>query len=1015
VAIGLIVCPPDASANSFPRYPLKNGDFSAYQGWGRPAGWALATEAGAHTFTLDPVPQQPLQDPGEAVVATTAAGQGYIYQDVDLIEGIYRLSAEASGTPGAVAFLEISGSDSGQSLPVVLDAGWQTLSLDTSTLSGATRIHLRFQSAAGEEVRYRQVRLDPLQLVSGPVDFTNGATLGGLVLAALPDPAERYAAYELQRYIRAMTGTTPGIEGRDTTTTGVVVRVGAAADAGLLQTLDGLPADSYLLNTTGSVVSLAGNTGLGTLYAAYDFLEQQGCYWVLPGDTGEVVPARPSLSPASDRIESPDYPLVRAMGASLQQVFFPGGGPEMGWIYHDIDEQLDWIVRNRLNTFWSGGPTYDLGADRGHGWLQDSGHSWNAIVAPHQVYFADHPDWYALVNGQWMPVSDVGPMLPNQLNVSNQELRDFTVDLILQYFQDNPDSHAFPMSPMDGPSYSCECVHCRALDPPGYVWNQDFSGFPVFPNLQLPPLADRHLNYVNYVAQEVAAVYPNKLLELYTYANREPPQIENVHSNILLKYVWLSGRAMNVSLMDPVDPLALQDQQWLAGWNAAGTQTLTYYPYTDWEHPDGALYWYFNISDLLYHLHNQYNCVGMMGETHTPVTADPMWWAIYARTLWDVNTDPRQVIPELCQGFYGAASGIMTNFYLSMDDAVRNSDVGGLPGYHPNNRLELGLTQLEEGRLLLEQAANIVVADPVLTRRIALARLAHAVATYIRTLHEPSQTSESEAVARQAFDEANALRSTHNFMVRRGTSELLASFQHPHIPEGTDTALDQENPGPGTGAIGLTAGIGMGQITGHDGVATNLARVEIELSSSTSSSLTLKVWSPACDNCWLGVGSPTLLGTKTIVPPNGGTAVFDFLPTPIDLAGVPALPGQHRLMLELVDPDGSTGVFLTGNVYPGHLYSPADQNVKVNNDFVFRTYGDVTPPWGIDTISITIVPGMRFSSVSGVVYRLEYTTNTAPPWDWVPAGVSIAGNGGDQVFFDPDGPDTNRTYRILEE
>ncbi|MBC8354520.1 MAG: hypothetical protein H8E66_21200 [Planctomycetes bacterium] len=26
-----------------PRYPLKNGDFSTYQGWARPAGWLLVT------------------------------------------------------------------------------------------------------------------------------------------------------------------------------------------------------------------------------------------------------------------------------------------------------------------------------------------------------------------------------------------------------------------------------------------------------------------------------------------------------------------------------------------------------------------------------------------------------------------------------------------------------------------------------------------------------------------------------------------------------------------------------------------------------------------------------------------------------------------------------------------------------------------------------------------------------------------------------------------------------------
>lgn len=150
--------------------------------------------------------------------------------------------------------------------------------------------------------------------------------------------------------------------------------------------------------------------------------------------------------------------------------------------------------------------------------------------------------------------------------------------------------------------------------------------------------------------------------------------------------------------------------------------------------------------------------------------------------------------------------------------------------------------------------------------------------------------------------------------------------------------IDQQNPGPGTGAIGLTAGVGMGQMTGHNSGLNKLAKVDILLSGSTSPNLTLNVWSPVCDQCWLSIGSPALLGTQTITPPNGGTAVFDFTSAPIDLSSVSTLPPQHRLMLELVAPDGNTGVFLTGNNYSGNLYSPSNSNGQLNGDWVFTTY-----------------------------------------------------------------------------
>lgn len=156
--------------------------------------------------------------------------------------------------------------------------------------------------------------------------------------------------------------------------------------------------------------------------------------------------------------------------------------------------------------------------------------------------------------------------------------------------------------------------------------------------------------------------------------------------------------------------------------------------------------------------------------------------------------------------------------------------------------------------------------------------------------------------------------------------------------------LDQQN-GPAQAPIGLTAGQGFGQMTGHNGILNNLARVEVTLFSSTSPSLTLNVWNPVCDQCNLSIGSPALLGTQTITPPNGGLAVFDFSASPIDLSGVPALPAQHRLMLELVAPDGNTGVWLTtpSSAYSGNLYSPSNTSGQLNNDLVFTTYAVPEP------------------------------------------------------------------------
>jgi len=773
-------------ADDFVPYPLKNGGFTMSQRPGQLSGWARAIENGRHEFGVDPpVPQGSPQTPhmltaapAAAVIRTREIGRCYYFQSVSLLEGRHRIRVEVAGAAGGKAQLSTDlGNGWGYSPVAVVTEEFQELSIEVDSPGGDALVYLTADSPTDGVVKFLRPTVQVVRLNGSPLMLDDGTVLAAIVLPEQPTPAESYAAYELQRLLRRITGKTVGIQGRDQTPEGGLVFLGRAA-TNQQAVLRGLPTDSFVVHHAPGALALAGNSDLGTLYAVYDFLARQGCQWLYPGSGGETIPQRETLIAAKSKVESPDYRLVRGFLAN-EAVFDAGGG----WIYHDVDACIDWAIRNRLNAVWTGGQTLDFGAHRGHGWVQDSGHSFNATIAPHEKHFATHPDWYPLVRGRRMPVADIGPKLPNQLCVSNRGLRDYTVDLVVDHFRRNPHSGVFPMNPMDGPNYNCECDDCRALDPPGYAWNQDFTGpnYPSFPHLKLPPMADRYLSYINYVAERLQATHPNKLLELYTYANREPPIREKVHPNVLIKFCWLSGRAMNVGLMDPHDPLARKERQWLEGWKQAGTRNLTYYNYTDWENPNAGLYWYFNIADQVRHLHREYDCIGLLGETHTQVQADPVWYAVLARTLWDVDTPYRDVIRATCGPAYGPAADEMTAFYLLMDESLLRSSAGQEPDYHPNLHREIGLEDLERGRAILERAAAKVESDPVLTRRVALSRFAHAVKTYASALNLPKKTPRSAQVAREAFDLATALRSQHGLMVGRATSGRLAEFRYPEI------------------------------------------------------------------------------------------------------------------------------------------------------------------------------------------------------------------------------------------
>ena len=55
---------------------------------------------------------------------------------------------------------------------------------------------------------------------------------------------------------------------------------------------------------------------------------------------------------------------------------------------------------------------------------------------------------------------------------------------------------------------------------------------------------------------------------------------------------------------------------------------------------------------------------------------------------------------------------------------------------------------------------------------------------------------------------------------------------------------------------------------------------------------------------------------------------------------------------------------------------------------------------------------LTFESVLGIFYGLESATTLSPP-DWTPAGLTIAGNGGDMLLFDPTGLSTQKHYRVV--
>ena len=643
------------------------------------------------------------------------------------------------------------------------------------------------QSQADEFPKWPVESGDFSTFSTSPVPFEDGNCIGSLILPDNPTLAEQFACYELQRYIFKMTGLIPGLKGRDKSYDGRVIYIGRAADQEQLKKLKGLPDDSYIIRSQENKITLAGKTDESTLYAIYDFLSQQGIRWVIPGDLGEIVPQRKTLIACKSRVESPDYDCRGFM--VMGQDFFPGGGEERGWAPINMDDYFDWFLRNRLNAIWlAEDKSYDFGAHRGHGWVQILGHSYGGTIAPHQKYFKDHPEWYALVNGKRVPVCTLPPMFVNQLCVSNKGLRDYTVNLVLDYFKNNPQTRAFPLSPMDGPSFWCECEDCKKLDPPGLDWSKNST------EGNISGMTDRALNYANEVAERVSKVYPDKFIEMYAYGyTRQSPVKEKVHKNVFIKYANMLPGPLGRSILDKDETLKISEAYWdepknvwkewreqLQGWKDAGA-TLAWYNYLEWDHPDVTLFWFYNTTDVLKTLNRQYNCKILLGETENNIMVSTMLYNVLARTVWDVNTDYKEVIRDVCNKFYGPVADEMYNYNMLMDGEILKSTAWKEKGWHPHQHLDISLSALEQGQKMLEDAAAKVEDDNNLAKRVAYARFGHAYLTYVHTLNEKVKTKETERIARLAFDRANSLRSKYNIMIKLPSVRQLKTFYYPPI------------------------------------------------------------------------------------------------------------------------------------------------------------------------------------------------------------------------------------------
>jgi len=542
---------------------------------------------------------------------------------------------------------------------------------------------------------------DPAQIVTRPA----------------PTATERFAASELARYVKAMSGLDLPVKTDAAPLSGVTFAVGRTRHSAGLgdrfpKGVAGPGADSFVIKVGGDLVVLVGGGDRGTLYSVYEFLERQGCRWFMPGELGEIIPKRESIAaPEGEELHVPDF---------IQREIDGGASDPKR-----IEEIVDWAGKNRLNRIF-GIRRYHLRAlpkEKRDAWDKRGGylnwqwicHNFSWMVPPRQL-FEPHPEYFAFHKVERVPMGsgDRPCYGGGNLCTTNEEVIRLCADYAAAWFDRNPDGMIVPLNPNDGTVKWCECDRCRQLGGINFMPGEKGS------------MSRRMVTFANAVARRVRARHPDRFFMTLAYSNYVAPEPGiPLEENLLAQYCLHGCYAHPPGACGPNGKPTKQIETWaklapgrLAIWEyfllgdfrAKGEAPVLLplaYRARDsvrWFKGLGAR-WYFTQSSYRYWRHN------------------PLLFYMLARLLWETDRDCEALEQDFFSQMYGPAGAPARQFFRLIEESTQRAD------WHPVVYSDVASPSpkvftpevLERGQALLEQAEGLV-ADEVSRRRLALLR-----------------------------------------------------------------------------------------------------------------------------------------------------------------------------------------------------------------------------------------------------------------------------------------------------
>jgi len=442
---------------------------------------------------------------------------------------------------------------------------------------------------------------------------TNAKSAGVLVIAPEADAQEKLAAQELQEYLQKISGAKVEIGNQATGGQFPILLGEAASTPQLLQEITAKGSDpaSFALKVAPDSVRIVGLSPEGTLFGAYELLEQLGVRWFMPGELGTVVPQNKTVSlPVQQTVQVPSF----------------NGRWHMGF------RTTPWAKRMRM-----GGP-YFPGA-----------HGIRSLTAE---VFKEHPEYFALVHGKRQT---------SQACVSNPQVVQLAIDEARKFFRANPTVPWVGFGPNDGAGF-CECANCRALD--GGDWD---------PFSNEASMTDRYVWLFNQILDGIKDEFPNKKVAFYSYHSYMRVPVKTRPSPNIVPAFAPIGLCRIHGMNNPICPERSYYKTLMQEWGKIVPEIYERGYWFNLADPGFPFSHIHRIRDEIPAAYAN-NIKGWRVETINHWGSETPSLYISMKLMWNHKADVDALMADFTEKFFGPAQKPMAQYLTLMDAALRDGD-----------------------------------------------------------------------------------------------------------------------------------------------------------------------------------------------------------------------------------------------------------------------------------------------------------------------------------------------------